>query len=100
MQPDSAAILANAPPQSVRLPPQRPGDLVPWLPWSTVAIALVIAGFDLSRRSLPKGLVKGVNKGTAPILSAMQAIHSGLIGDYVTWLVVGVALFSIVCAIG
>jgi multicomponent Na+:H+ antiporter subunit D len=98
MQPDGAAILAHVPPQSVQLPPQRPGDLVPWLPWATVGIALMIAGFDLSRRSLPKGLVKGVTQLTTPILSAMQTIHSGLIGDYVTWLVVGVALFSIVCA--
>jgi multicomponent Na+:H+ antiporter subunit D len=100
MQPDAAAILAHAQPQSVQSAPQTPGDLVPWLPWVSVAIALLIAGFDLSRRSLPKGLVAGVNTATAPILSTLQAIHSGLIGDYVTWLVVGVALFSIVCAIG
>jgi multicomponent Na+:H+ antiporter subunit D len=99
MQPDTAAILAHVQPQSVQSTAQTPGDLVPWLPWVSVAIALLIAGFDLSRRSLPKGLVAGVNTATAPILSAMQAIHSGLIGDYVTWLVVGVALFSIVCAI-
>jgi multicomponent Na+:H+ antiporter subunit D len=99
MQPDTAAILAHVQPQSVQSAAETPGDLVPWLPWLSVVIALLIAGFDLSRRSLPTGLVAGVNTVTAPILSTMQAIHSGLIGDYVTWLVVGVALFSIVCAI-
>jgi len=29
----------------------------------------------------------------------MQAIHSGLIGDYVTWLRVGIALFAVVFAV-
>jgi multicomponent Na+:H+ antiporter subunit D len=99
MQPDTAAILAHVQPQSVQSAARTPGDLVPWLPWLSVAIALLIAAFDLSRRGLPAGLVAAVNTVTAPILSTMQAIHSGLIGDYVTWLVLGVALFSIVCAI-
>jgi multicomponent Na+:H+ antiporter subunit D len=40
-----------------------------------------------------------VNRGVAPVLDALQAVHSGLIGDYVTWLTVGLALFAIVFAV-
>jgi multicomponent Na+:H+ antiporter subunit D len=99
MHPDTAAILSNRPAQLLQVESRRPGDLVPWLPWLSVALAMLIAGFDLSRRNLPDGLVAGVNRGLSPILGAMQAVHSGLIGDYVTWLTVGVALFAVVFAI-
>jgi multicomponent Na+:H+ antiporter subunit D len=99
MQPDNAAILADQPAQVMAAEPQRPGDLVPWLPWLSVALAVFIAGFDLSRGRLPKGFVMVVNRGAAPVLSVMQAIHSGLIGDYVTWLTVGLALFAVVFAV-
>jgi multicomponent Na+:H+ antiporter subunit D len=99
MQPDNAAILAGQPTSVVPVAAQTPGDLVPWLPWLSVALAVLIAGFDLSRRHLPERLVTGVNRGVAPILDALQAVHSGLIGDYVTWLTVGLALFAIVFAV-
>jgi multicomponent Na+:H+ antiporter subunit D len=99
MQPDNAAILAGQPTGVVPVAAQTPGDLVPWLPWLSVALAVLIAGFDLSRRHLPERLVTGVNRGVAPILDALQAVHSGLIGDYVTWLTVGLALFAIVFAV-
>ena len=65
---------------------RSPGDLVPWLPWLSVALAEVIAAFDLSRRNRPRELALGVDRGMEPVLGAKQAIHSGLIGDYVTWL--------------
>jgi multicomponent Na+:H+ antiporter subunit D len=99
MQPDNAAILAGQPTGVVPVAAQTPGDLVPWLPWLSVALAVLIAGFDLSRRHLPERLVTGVNRGVAPVLDALQAVHSGLIGDYVTWLTVGLALFAIVFAV-
>ena len=99
MQPDHAAILANRLPQVPQVSPRSPGVHVPWLPWLSVALAVLIAAFDLTRRRLPKVLVSGVNWGVSPILGVMQAVHSGLIGDYVTWLTVGVALFAIVFAV-
>jgi multicomponent Na+:H+ antiporter subunit D len=99
MQPDNAAILAHRPASILPTASKEPVDLVPWLPWLSVALALLIAGFDLSRPRLTGPLALGIDRGLAPILGAMQAIHSGLIGDYVTWLTVGVALFALVSAI-
>ena len=77
MQPDNAAILAHRAAQVMQRAPQEPGYSAIWLPWLSVALALVIAGFDLSRRRLPKALVSSVNWGVTPILDAMQALPSG-----------------------
>lgn len=65
-----------------------------WLPWISVALALLLAAYDLSRARLPALLAKaGEGARTAP-LRLLDAAHSGLIGDYVTWIVVGLALFA------
>jgi multicomponent Na+:H+ antiporter subunit D len=99
MQPDNAAILAHRSAQAVQMPPRSPGDLVLWVPWLSVALAVLIAAFGLSRRRVPRNLVTGVTHGLAPVLDTLQAIHSGLIGDYVAWLTVGLALFAVVFAV-
>jgi multicomponent Na+:H+ antiporter subunit D len=96
--PDNAAILAHRPTHVLQTAPEGPGDIAPWLPWLSVVLAVLIAAFDLGRRHLPKTVLLGMSRGLAPTLDAMQAIHSGLIGDYVTWLTVGLALFVIVFA--
>jgi multicomponent Na+:H+ antiporter subunit D len=70
-----------------------------WLSWLSVALALIISGYQLSRRELPRLVVRSVALATRPLLGALQAIHSGLVGDYVAWLVVGLALFTIVFAL-
>ncbi|WP_428485696.1 complex I subunit 5 family protein [Rhodopila sp.] len=69
-----------------------------WMPWVSVALAVAIAAFELTRRRLPERPVVWVDRITTPVLNALSTIHSGLIGDYVTWVMVGLALFGVVFA--
>ena len=71
-----------------------------FLPWLGPGLALLIAAFNLSRRHLPRWLVAGNDRLTGPPLRFLQALHSGLVGDYVTWVVVGLAVFAAVFALG
>ena len=70
------------------------------LGWSSVALALAIAAFDLARDRLPRPLVAAVDIMGRPIFQGLAALHSGLVGDYVVWIAVGVACFSVVLAFG
>ena len=92
----AAAIIAapDAPPPDVR-PDAGPG-LAPWI---SVAAAVVIASFQLGRGHLPRWLVRGSDAGTYPVLGALQTLHSGLVADYVTWIVVGLAFFALAFAV-
>jgi multicomponent Na+:H+ antiporter subunit D len=67
---------------------------IAWLPWLSVALAFVIAGYDLSREHLPRLLLKLGGGAQAGPFRVLDAAHSGLIGDYVTWIVVGLALLA------
>jgi multicomponent Na+:H+ antiporter subunit D len=61
-----------------------------WLPWLSLGLALTIAALDLFRGRF--GEV--VSRLGRPVTIALQAVHSGIVGDYVAWLVVGLALFA------
>jgi multicomponent Na+:H+ antiporter subunit D len=65
------------------------------LAWVSVALAIAIAGFNLSRHRLPVLLPKMIDAGLRPAFDIMQRLHSGLIGDYVAWVTVGLAMFVI-----
>jgi len=55
-----------------------------------VLLALAIAAFGLSRYGLP----------VVPAVSdALQGLHSGLIGDYIAWIMAGLALFAVMFAV-
>ncbi len=69
-------------------------------PWISVGGALTIAALDLGRRHLPQSLIRASDKAWAPPLAALRVVHSGLVADYVAWIVVGLALFAIVFALG
>ena len=74
-------------PPAIGTPP--PSSLLPWM---TVGLAILIASYDMSRSRLPGPLVRATSTALHPIHSALEAWHSGLVGDYVTWIVVGLAL--------
>jgi multicomponent Na+:H+ antiporter subunit D len=67
----------------------------PFLPWLSMALAVGIAGFDLFRRYLPKPAVQLGSAVSAPLFHVLSSLHSGLVGDYVAWIVVGLAVFAI-----
>ncbi len=109
MQPDAGLIFgtgapaAEASPRSPTLAQpssEPPASGSPWLPWLSVALALLLASLDLSRGRLPGRLRRLVDGATAMPMRGLQAVHSGLIGDYAMWIVVGLALFTAAFALG
>jgi multicomponent Na+:H+ antiporter subunit D len=81
----------------IAAPPDLPSSVAPWL---STCFALLIAAFELGRRHLPRWLVRIVDGTTDPPLIALRVIHSGVVGDYVAWIVVGLALFTAAFAFG
>jgi multicomponent Na+:H+ antiporter subunit D len=56
-----------------------------------VALAALLAGCALYRRRLPVPVGVVTGRILLPPTVALKALHSGVVGDYVTWVVVGVA---------
>lgn len=84
-----AAPFGGAPPPPVRLTPSSP------LPaWVSVVAAVMLAGVNLYRERLPKGLSTLAGVLARPPLKGLKALHSGHVADYVTWIAVGLAIFS------
>ncbi len=92
MHPDNAALLggAAAPMSFAAVAPVAASPTA----WLSVAGALIIAGFSLARAQLPGLLTGAIRVGLAPVFALLEALHSGQIGDYIAWLVVGLALFT------
>ena len=62
--------------------------------WGIVSLAgaLLLAAAALYRGRLT-GLVRAV-QATRPLFAGLKALHSGAIGDYVTWLVLGITVLG------
>lgn len=69
-----------------------------WLPWTSVVLALAGAGYGLFRRRLPAFVVRPVSVTQSAPTRTLEVLHSGLIGDYATWLAVGLAVVAAVVA--
>ncbi len=65
-----------------------------WPAWASVAGAMVLAAFALFRHRLPGVIVRPIRVTQSAPTRALEALHSGLIGDYVAWLAVGLALMA------
>jgi multicomponent Na+:H+ antiporter subunit D len=57
-------------------------------------LAVATALFGLYRTRLPRALRAVAGRMLGPPVEAVRAAHSGLVGDYVTWIVVGTATIS------
>ncbi len=80
-------------------PPTQLGWPLPgWAPWLSIALALVIATLDLTRRERLRHVSKTLRDVLAPVLDRLQALHSGRVSDYVAWLVAGLGAFSLAYA--
>ncbi len=86
----SGPIAAHAAAQFIGTEPAAAGASVRWVPWLSMVLALTIAALDLFRG--PAAFA--VTRLTRPVSALLQAVHSGIVGDYVAWLVVGLALFA------
>ena len=63
-------------------------------PWVAVTLAAAVAAFELSERHLPRWVVASVEAVRVPPTRLLQAMQSGLVTDYVTWLAIGLAMLS------
>lgn len=61
----------------------------------SAAIALALALFELFRDRLPRRVNDRIRRALKPGVSVLQAWHSGVVGDYVVWLLVGVAVLGL-----
>ena len=95
MHPDGEAILGLAPARPVAGVPWAPvtGS---WLPWMATGLAVALAALEPGWHRLPRSAARGYDRIFGPALDAPGALHSGLVGDYVAWIAVGLALFLLV----
>lgn len=61
--------------------------------------AAVLAFAALYSYRLPNRLAGQLKKTASPVLAAVRNLHSGYVGDYVTWLMVGTAAIAIFVSI-
>lgn len=63
-----------------------------WLP--------TIAAFELWRHQVPYPLRRIADLGSKPLALGVARLHTGLVGDYVTWIVVGLAILTLSLTFG
>jgi multicomponent Na+:H+ antiporter subunit D len=61
--------------------------------------ALGLAGVGLYRRRLPQAVAVAAGRALAPPIQVLRDLHSGVVGDYVTWVAVGTAVLGGVWAL-
>lgn len=95
-------VIASAARQMLGIEGSHEPESMPiaWLPFVSMGLAVVIAGFELSRHRLPALLTGGVDHTVRPVLESLSRLHSGLVADYVVWLLVGLSLFAIAFTVG
>lgn len=64
----------------------------------SVALAVLIAAGAVLRTRLPGWALSAANAGR-PALQRLRALHTGHVGDYVTWLLVGVVTLGAALAV-
>jgi multicomponent Na+:H+ antiporter subunit D len=69
------------------------------VPIVATLLAISIALFDLFRDRLPALLIRSTDRAMRPVLHGLGALHSGLVGDYVAWIVVGLGGFALALAL-
>jgi multicomponent Na+:H+ antiporter subunit D len=83
-------------------PALTPGDLeasgAEWLPWLSIFLAIAIAASELLRDRFPRRFLIMRDAALAPIFYGLRTLHTGLVSDYVVWLMLGIAGFACVLA--
>lgn len=91
-----ASIAALRAPAAVAVP-SPPHPFVPWL---TLGLSILIAGYDLGRGALPRSWRRAGERAlSGPLFAAIDRMHDGVIGDYVVWVLIGLAVFSVSSAV-
>lgn len=100
---DVASLTTGSSPDGVASPLVRqdegsPGPVETLGPWVSVGLAIAIALYHLARNLVPRAASRTVDRALRPWIEILQRLHGGLIGDYVAWVVVGLAAFAVTCA--
>jgi multicomponent Na+:H+ antiporter subunit D len=66
---------------------------------SATVVALGLALVGLYRRRVPRAVSFAAERTLAPPIRLLHALHSGVVGDYVTWVAVGTAVTGGVWAV-
>jgi len=67
----------------------------PFLTWLTIGAALLITAHNFARDKLPRLWLTASDRLINPVLFVIDRLHDGLVGDYVTWIIAGLALFAL-----
>ncbi|TNC13029.1 NADH-quinone oxidoreductase subunit E [Methylobacterium terricola] len=89
----AAARLADPAALPLVLSPAELGNLAP------IGLTLGVLALALMRRRAVSRAMRRLTGVERAGFGGLQALHSGLVGDYVTWMAVGLALFAVVCAL-
>lgn len=92
--PWTAALLGVGPPPPPAVIPSPVPPPHPFLPWVTLAIAFILAGYDLGRAQLPAILRQSIQRLTEPPFRLLERLHTGIIGDYVAGIIAGIAVLA------
>lgn len=76
------------------------GAPVTVLAWPSVGLALLLAVHQLSRQHPPGLLNRSAQRVLDPLSAGLDFLHSGAIGDYVAWVVAGLAPFAAAFGLG
>jgi multicomponent Na+:H+ antiporter subunit D len=68
------------------------------LAWASTALAVGIATFDLARDRLSRALTGAIDAVADLPYRVLDPLHSGLVGDYVVWIALGLACFTVTLA--
>jgi multicomponent Na+:H+ antiporter subunit D len=88
----------NAPP--VTAPAPHGGRLVAAAPWAATAVALAFAGAwaALFANQLPRRIRRRVRRIAVPAARGLRGLHSGQLGEEVTWVMIGTAGIGVLLA--
>jgi multicomponent Na+:H+ antiporter subunit D len=62
-------------------------------------MALAVAGAFLFRAPLPKSCRKSIKAAAQPAISVLRNVHSGYIGDYIIWFMIGASMMMLISTV-
>jgi multicomponent Na+:H+ antiporter subunit D len=94
-----AAVMKGAPPPTALGPPSEAPSWFDYL-YAGISVggALLLAAAAIWRDTRVRAVYR-LSKLVEPGVARLRFLHSGHVGDYVTWLVLGVAVFGGVCGL-
>jgi hypothetical protein len=81
-------------------PAPHGGRLVAAAPWTAIAVVLAFAGAwaALFANQLPRTIRRRVRRIVVPAARGLRGLHSGRLGDSVTWVMIGTAGIGVLLA--